>query len=348
MASSKKKKIVTVLQYLLFLILGFVLLWLSFRKLDMSEVWEDIKNANYIWMLIALVFAIISHIFRALRWNMLIESLNYKTRLSSTFFAVMVGYLANTAVPRMGELARCGVLSKKERIPFNSLFGTVISERLFDMVVLLVIIFFVIVFQLELLGSFMEKIFGPLFNKVFANLQSIVIFFAITIGIVLLFYFGWRLLRKKLKTIPLYYKIKEFISGIMKGVKTIMKLRQKWLFLFYTFMIWLFYALMAYIPVFMLPETSHLTFVDGLTILAIGSLGIVAPVPGGIGAYHFIVKTVLVEIFKISGTAAGSFAALTHAGQTILNVVVGAVSYFLLVFLSKHQKPLNEESRNNK
>lgn len=342
MAASTKKKIFTVIQYLLFLGLGVLLLWLSFRTLDMSEVWEDIKNAEYSWLLLGLCFAITSHIFRALRWNLLIGSLNYKTKLSSTFFAVMVGYLANTAVPRMGELARCGVLSKKEKIPFNTLFGTVISERLFDMVVLLFILLMVVIFQFDMLSGFLDQVFGPFFHNIFANLQSITMFFAITAAIIGLLFFAWKLLHKKLKTLAIYVKIQEFISGIMDGVKTIMKLKQKWLFLLYTFIIWLFYALMSFIPVYMLPETSHLTFVDGLTILAIGSLGIVAPVPGGIGAYHFIVKSVLVEIFHINGAAAGSYAAITHAGQTLLNVGVGAISYFALIVLSKRQKPLNE------
>ncbi len=107
----------------------------------MDEVWSDIREANYSWLLISLVFAIVSHIFRALRWNLLINSLNYKTKLSTTFFAVMIGYMANTAVPRMGEFMRCGVLSKKEKIPFNALFGTVISERIFDLIVTFFIIF---------------------------------------------------------------------------------------------------------------------------------------------------------------------------------------------------------------
>ncbi len=314
----------------------------------MKAVWYEIKNAEYIWMFFALIAAIFSHIFRALRWNLLIGSLNYRTRLSSTFFAVMVGYLANTAVPRMGEFARCGVLSKKEKIPFNSLFGTVISERLFDMFVLLFILFLVIAFQFDLLREFLINIFGPFFHNVFANIQSILLFFGVIAVTIALIYFGWRLLRKKLRNMPGYNKIKEFLSGIMDGIKTIKRLKQKWLFIFYTILIWFFYSLMVYLPVFMLPETSQLTFADALTILALGSLGIVAPVPGGIGAYHFIVKAVLVEIFKVGGTAAGSFAALTHAGQTILNVFVGAISYFLLIFLSKHQKALNEESEANK
>ncbi len=342
MASIQKKKILKIVQYLFFLALGISLLWLSFRKLDLRVVWNDILIANYYWLILSLIFAIGSHIVRALRWNLLINSLNYKTKVSTTFFAVMVGYMANTAVPRMGEFVRCGVLSKKEKIPFNLLFGTVISERIFDMITLLVIMFFVIIFQIESLGRFLSQFFGPFFTNLFSNIQSILIFTGVTIITIVILVFLIIKLKDTIKTLPFYKKVQLFLSGLFDGIKTIMKMRQKWLFLIYTFIIWLFYALMAYLPVFMLEETSHLSFINGLTILAIGSLGIVAPVPGGIGAYHFIVKAVLHEIFGISGNAAGSFAAITHAGQTILNVVVGSMSYFYLGFLAKKEKPLNE------
>lgn len=322
--------------------IGFLLLWLSFYKLDLHEVWNDVKIADYNWMIITLLCAIASHIFRALRWNLLINSLNYKTKLSSTFFAIMVGYLANTAVPRMGELARCGVLSKKEKIPFNTLFGTVISERVFDLVTLLFVAIVVIMFQFSTLADFLGSFFGPFFENLFSNIQNILVFTGVSIIVIVIFFYSYKALKHRLSNIPFFIKLSGFTEGLLDGIKTIMKLRQKWLFLFYTFVIWLFYALMVYFPVFMLPETSHLTFVDALIILVIGSLGIIAPVPGGIGAYHFIVKAVLVEIFHIGSNSAGSFAAITHAGQTILNVVVGTLSYFYLGFLTSRQKPLNE------
>ena len=342
MALINKKKIFSIFQYLFFLGLGIGLLYLSFRKLDMQEVWNDILIADYSWLIASLVVAISSHVVRALRWNLLINSLNYKTKLSTTFFAVMVGYMANTAVPRMGEFVRCGVLSKKEKIPFNVLFGTVISERIFDMITLLVVIFLVIVFQVDSLGEFLNQVFGPFFSDLFSNMQSILIFGGVSVLMIIVIVFLTIKLKEIIKRIPFYQKLSEFIIGLLDGVKTIMKLQQKWLFLFYTFIIWLFYAIMVYLPVFMLAETSHLTFINGLTILAIGSLGIVAPVPGGIGAYHFIVKAVLHELFGISANVAGSFAAITHAGQTILNVIVGSMSYFYMGFLAKKEKPLNE------
>ena len=337
-----RKRIISVIEYLFFLGIGILLLWLSVRNLDLSAIWKDIQQATYGWLFIALFFALVSHVFRALRWNLLINTLGYKTRLSSTFFAIMIGYLANTAVPRMGEFARCGVLSKKEKIPFNTLFGTVISERVFDLVVLALLIFLVTIFQIDLLGNFMQRNFDTLFESLFTNIYSILIFVGTIILVLgMMAYLIW-FFRGKIKAHKLYDPVRRFLDGLWNGIKTIKKMPQKGLFLMYTFLIWLFYALMVYLPFFMLPETSHLTFIDGLTVLAIGSLGIVAPVPGGIGAYHYIVKVTLTELYAVEANAAMSFATISHAGQTLLNILAGTASYFLIGVFSKKQKPLNE------
>ena len=338
----QRKQVSSVLKYLLFLAFGLVLLWLSFRKLDMQEVWGEIKKARYAWLFFSLFLVLISHVLRAARWNLLIGGLNYKTRLSTTFFSVMIGYLANTAVPRMGEFVRCGVLSKKENIPFNALFGTVIIERIFDLLVLVGLIVGVIVFQINLLRDFLHEILGPFAKTLFVNILDITLFSLLLVFLLV----GTFVLLKRNKhwfeNHPFYLKMRRFFRGVFDGVKTVKTMKNKWLFLIYTFLIWLFYALMVYVPVMMFPETAKLNFVDGLTLLAIGSLGIVAPVPGGIGAYHFIVKSILVELYHITPDVAISFATITHAGQTLLNVSVGSLGY-LYILLTKKQVPRNEK-----
>ena len=338
-----RKQVISTLNYLLFLLLGLGLLWLSFRKLNFAGVWNEMRHADYFWLALSLILTLISHVFRAARWNLLIGAMNYKTRLSSTFFSLMTGYLVNTGVPRLGEFVRCGVLSKKENIPFNSLFGTVISERFIDFIVLVLLIFLVIVFQLQLMGDFLHQYFDPFLNKLFSNIWNIgiagIIFFVLMGGI----YWYLKKNKHRLNQKPFYQKIHLFVKGVLDGIKTIKKMNHKGLFIFYTFMIWLFYALMVYYPVRMFAETAGLTFVDGLTLLAIGSLGIVAPVPGGIGAYHFIIKAILTELYHISAQTAISFATLTHAGQTLLNISVGSLGY-LILFITRFQKPKNEKS----
>lgn len=339
----QRKQVFSVLRYLFFLVFGLVLLWLSFRKINLAEVWIEIQKADYAWLFLSLFLVLISHVFRAARWNLLIGGINYKTRLSTTFFSVMIGYLANTAVPRMGELVRCGVLSKKENIPFNALFGTVIVERVFDLIVLVMLIVGVIVFQVRLLRDFLHEILDPFIKTIFVNILDISLFSVLFLFFIVGFVVLLKRNKHKFDGHPFYLKVRKFFKEVFEGIKTVKYMKDKWLFLLYTFFIWLFYALMVYVPVMMFPQTSSLNFVDGLTLLAIGSLGIVAPVPGGIGAYHFIVKSILVELYNISPDIAISFATITHAGQTLLNVSVGSLGY-LYILLTKKQKPRNEKS----
>lgn len=337
-----KKLIINILKYLFFLAFGVFLLWLSFRKLDLKDVWVDILSADYFWIFLAVVCAAIAHFFRALRWNVLINSMGYKTRISTTFYAVFIGYMANTAVPRMGEFMRCGVLSRKEKIPFNALFGSVISERIFDMLVLLVLLFSVLFFQWSFLGDFVNRMTAPFFDALANN--SLVLIILSIFGVLMLalaFYVRYRYYHK-LKELPGYHKVMKMLGEFYDGIITIKRMEHKWRFIIYTVIIWLFYALMIYFPFFMLPETSHLSFMACITFLAIGSLGIVAPVPGGIGAYHFIGKAVLFELYGIDAAAAMSFVTITHAGQTLLHIFVGGLTYFIMFFVD-HKKPVNEK-----
>ncbi len=340
-----KKQLISIFKYLIFLLLGLGLLWLSFHNIELAALWDDIRSANYIWMGFAVIFAILSHIFRALRWNLLINSMGYKTRTSTTFAAVMIGYLANTAVPRMGEIMRCGVLSRKEKISFNALFGSVISERLFDLIVLMFLLLAVVAFQWDMLGGFVLQMTNPFVSSITRNSLTVSLFIASVIVVIIALYYLRKRFKDHLQELPFYDKFKELILGLLDGIKTIKRMRQKWLFLFYTVMIWVFYVLMTWIPLYMLSETSHLGLRAGITLLAIGSLGIVAPVPGGIGAYHFIGKAVLVQLFFIDPIGAGSFVAITHAGQTLLNVFVGGMAYLWMFFVD-HKKPANDTPPN--
>ena len=348
MTALLQKRILNIVQYLLLLGVGLVLLWLSFRNLDMHLVWQDIREAHYFWLILSLLVALISHYCRALRWNLLINSMGYQTHTGHTFFAVMVGYMANTAVPRMGEFMRCGVLSRKENIPFNALFGTVISERLFDLIILLLIILSVIIFQFTLLENMLQNMVVHLAGSSESGLLYPALFL---IALIVLFVGAlWFVKYKKayFHQFAAYRKLSGFIHGLLDGIKTIVRLKQKGLFLLYTFFIWVAYIGMVYLPFYMFPDTIHLTILDALTLMSIGSLGIVAPVPGGIGTYHFIVKAVLFELYHINPITAGSFAAITHAGQTFINVTTGALGYFYLTLLTKRQKPTHEKIRTHR
>lgn len=339
-----KKKVLSVVQYLFFLLIGLVLLWLVFRKIDVHEVAVEIRAARYEWLLLSIILGILSHVARALRWNILIRSLGYHTDTQTTFYAVMVGYLANTAFPRLGEVTRCGVLSRKKNIPFNALFGTVISERVFDMIVLLLIILGAIFLQLDLLRAFVDKYFVSSLSGA-ANGTSLLLGILAVAALVVIPLVFIRIFLSRIKQMRIYLKASDFIRGLFNGVKTIIHMKQKWSFIGLTLLIWLLYTLMTYTAFFALEATSSLDFFDGITVMALGSLGIVAPVPGGIGAYQFIVKAILTEIYMVPSEPAVSYSIILWAAQSIMIIGVGIFSYYILVF--KKSKKNHDNTRGN-
>ena len=320
------KKTSKTLWYVVFLALGVALLWFSFRNIDLSQLWTDIKSAKYSWMLLSLACLAISLFFRALRWNIQIEALGYKTRASSTYGAVLIAYLANCIFPRLGEVARCSVLKRKENIPFDKTLGSVISERIIDLLVLFGLAFLVIVFQWKLLGSLVTSWMVPLLNKLINNvLLGIVVILAGIVCIVLL-----------IKIIKRNKKIASLWHGFVDGIKSVVTMKKKWRFVLYTLAVWVFYVFMTWLPFYMLAETSHLGLVEAITLLGIATLGVVAPVPGGIGTYHFIAITLLSGFYGISEQVAGSFAAINHGSQMIFYLITGIVAYIVMFFFDSH------------
>lgn len=330
-----KKKVSNILTYIVFLLLGILLLWLCFRKIDFSQVITDIKTAKYSWMLLSLACLGISLFFRALRWNILIESLGYKTRTSTTFESVLIAYLANAVFPRLGEVTRCGTLTKKENIPFDKSLGTVVSERVLDLVVLFVMALLVILFQWNLLGSLITSWLNPLIDKLTNN--AILGIAAIVIAIAA-FFFIFLLFKKKRHIISQnkwYKKIASLWHGFLDGIKTIYTMDRKGMFVVYTILIWGFYVVMTWLPFYMLSETSHLGLTEAVTLLGLATLGVVAPVPGGMGVYHFIGILLLNGFYGISESAAVSFVTINHTSQMIFYLVTGCIAYAIMFFIDR-------------
>lgn len=324
------KKTSKTLWYVVFLALGIALLWFSFRNIDLTQLLTDIKSAKYSWMLLSLVCLAISLFFRALRWNLQIEAMGYETRAWSTYGAVLIAYFANCIFPRLGEVARCSVLKRKENIPFDKSLGSVVSERIIDLTVLFMLAFLVIVFQWKLLGSLITSWMVPLINKLINNvLLGIIVIFASIVFIIFLV----KIIRKNKKIASLWH-------GFVDGIKSVVTMKKKWRFVLYTLGVWGFYVLMTWLPFYMLAETSHLGVVEAITLLGIATLGVVAPVPGGIGTYHFIAITLLSGFYGISEQVAGSFAAINHGSQMIFYFVTGVLAYVVMFFIDK-RKPIN-------
>ncbi|MEE4178214.1 MAG: lysylphosphatidylglycerol synthase transmembrane domain-containing protein [Bacteroides sp.] len=321
---------------MIFLALGLLLLWWVTRGQDLDKIMEEFRNANYFWILMAMVAGIFSHVARAMRWNILIRSMGFKVGLGNTFHAVMSGYLANLVVPRLGEVSKCAVLSKSNGIPFNSLAGTMIAERFVDLITLILLMFFTIVFQFHFLKDFLYNFFfGPLLERGTSSLVIVMIAGGVSL-ILTIGFFWW--LRSKLRDAEpesFGYKLRRQLRGFVNGIKTLWRMRRKGWFLFYSLVIWGLYFLNAYLSFFAIEATSHLSPVAGITLLAVGSLGILAPVPGGIGTYHFITIATLTQLYHIASEPATSYAYITHAGQMILIIGTSAILWFIFTVRKK-------------
>lgn len=333
-----RRKIIKAVNFLIFLAIGILLLYFAFKGVDFNTLVDDLKSANYYWVLLSLLFAFIGYVSRAYRWKLLIEPLNYNPPVKNVFYAVMLGYLANLAFPRIGEISRCGALTKSDKIPMDSLIGTVIIERAIDMVVLLFLLFVIFIAKLESFGLFIkDNVFIPLSEKFIDTVDFSIYYWLIIIivigGSIGLFYY----FRKRFKRVKIILKIRKIIRGVISGIKTVTKMRSRSAFLFHTVVIWLMYFLMTYVVIFSIPATQGLKPIDALFLLVIGGLGMSAPVQGGIGAFHWIISSGL-ALYGISKADGLVFATIQHESQLILVLILGTFSVFTLFINSRRKR----------
>jgi len=331
-----KKILLQILKIAGFLALGILLLYFAFRGIALDKLASTLKEVNFWWIGLSLFFAFVSFFSRARRWMLLIEPLDFKPSFWNTYHSLMIGYLSNYALPRLGEVTRCVTLGRKEKIPVDSLIGTVIIERVIDLLMLLLILFILLISWMEKFGEFFgNQVFRPLQEKVLEAFGGALVFWIMigggVFGIFLLIY----LFRKKLVKFAMIRKIKEILLGILDGLKTIYKMERKWEFILHSILIWFFYILMTWMVVFALEETSNLTFIDGMFLLVIGGLGMAAPVTAGIGAYHWITSMGLVYVYGFSRELGGAYAILAHESNSLLTILMGAVSYLVLALSTR-------------
>jgi len=337
-----KKTLSQILKVAGFLALGIVLLYFAFRGIAFDELGKTLREANFWWIGLSLLFAFLSFFSRARRWVLLIEPLGFKPTFRNTYHSLMVGYLSNFALPRLGEVTRCVTLGNREKIPVDSLIGTVIIERVIDLVMLLLILLFLLFSWMEKFGAFFsENIFDPLRQKVTAAFGGMFLFWMLVIGAMGLILLLLFLFRKPLGRIKLVIKIVDFLKGILDGLKSIYKMKRKWEFIIHSFLIWFLYILMTWVIVFALKETSSLTLIDGIFLLVIGGLGMSAPVTAGFGAFHWITSRGLVFVYGLTLEQGGAYAILAHEPNSLFTVLLGTISYLLLV-ISRKRKPGNQ------
>lgn len=339
-----KINIIKIVRILAFLALAVFFLILAFGDVQLKDLISGFRTARYEWVLISLFFATMALFSRTYRWILLIEPLGYKPAAKNTFFALMSGYLANFILPRIGEITRCGSLNRTDRIPVDKLLGTVITERISDLLIVLLLATTVFFLKIGFFGDFLYfNLFHPLYLRT-ASLINLpwLIWMAIGLSILLALLF-YRMIRLWLRKYHLFRRLEKILRSIIDGMKTIGQMNKTWPFLLHTVFIWLMYFLMTWAVIFALPSTAGLGAADVLFIMVIGGLAMAAPVQGGIGAYHWVVSMGL-GIYGIPREDGLVFATLSHESQALLMIILGSFSMFMIFTISKKARHSGNET----
>jgi len=308
------KKIKTTLKIALPLVLGIILVWYSLSKISFQELLQYFKDANYVYIGLGLLFGLLSHLSRAYRWKFMIEPMGYSLRLSNSIMAVFAAYLVNYTIPRAGEFIRGSILTNYEGVPFEKGFGTIVAERIADMLMMVLIIIVTLFLEFE----FIYKFFSARFHPLKIVIGSIIL---ILIGIIFL------IVIKRSKS-KFAIKIKSFVSGLIEGAMSIFKMKNKWAFIFHTFFIWAMYLLMFFITTFSLEETTNLP----LTAVLIGFISAsfsIAATNGGIGSYPVAVY-IAFSMFSIAKEPSIAFGWIMWSSQTLMIIILGGLSLIYL------------------
>lgn len=331
-----KKQAVNILKFIFFLGLGLLFVWLAIRNITQEEkdnVQTALEQADYTWIILSFLVTTLSHYFRAVRWKILLAPLGHHPKTSNSFFSVMVGYLANLALPRVGEVTRCGMLNQYEKVPFTVVFGTVIAERALDLICLIVVFFTTLFIAFDrIYGLANDMVFTPVANKwnlLFQEKTILLIAATALITLISIFFY----FRKKLQEI-LSSKVKGFVNGLWQGLLSIKDIKQPVLFVVQTALIWFMYILQVYVCFYAFSDTSQLGLTVAMVINVFGSIAIII-IPGGTGLYQTIVIQILTTVYFIEKGSAIAFAWAVWSSQIIIILILGLISLILLPLLNK-------------
>lgn len=324
-------------------------LWVALRGLDLVKIKTSLQKANYFWVAFAAVFGVSAYIFRAVRWNLLLEPMGHKISNTNSLWSISFGYLMNLTIPRSGEIARSTALYGVERVPVDKSFGTIILERVVDLVCMGIFALFTLIFKYDALLAFYKAAtqqktvekkelnwFEQSLLKIgITDLEQFYFFSKIAIGIIVIAFLVYLFIYKK-------DKLTDFAKGVFEGLKSILTLEQKGKFILYTVGIWICYFFASYLVCFALPETSNFTPADGCFILVVGTLGMIIPASGGIGAFNLAMKFGFMALFmamgkdSVEGGELGlAYSFITLPLQIIIMLVMGLIS---IPMLAKNRK----------
>lgn len=326
-----EKKVKNPLKSLLTIVISLAFagffLWFALKGLDFKVIQKSLAKANYWWVLFAACFGIAAYWFRAIRWNLMLEPMGHQISNSNSLWSISFGYLMNLTIPRSGEVARATALYGVEKVPVDQSFGTIILERVVDLVCMIVFLGLTLVFKGEVILSFYKN------SGININPNKILLVLGILmLGAILFFVF-----KKRLANVPVLDKIIKFIDGIMQGLTSIFKLKQKGKFILYTIGIWVSYYFAAFLVCFALPETSNFTFDDGFLILVVGTFGMIIPASGGIGAFNLAMKYGFMALFismgksgELGGEVGLTYSFISLPLQIVIMLVMGLISIPML------------------
>ncbi|MCK0161423.1 YbhN family protein [Allomuricauda sp. F6463D] len=319
------KSLKKILKVVIPIAFGLFLVWYSYNSTTSEErdqIIHYISNASPFWVTISIIIGILSHISRAIRWNYLLEPMGYKPKITNNVFIVLISYFANLGIPRSGEILRATALTTYEKVPFEKGFGTIVTERVVDLLMLLIIITITFILQTDFIFGFLEE-------KGVNIIGAIGILF---IGIAGLFV-GSFIIRKSKS--PFALKVKGFLNGLQDGVLSVFKMKNKWRFIFHTLFIWAAYFGMFWVIKHTVEETITLTLGELLVAFVAGAFAM-STTNGGIGLYPIAVSAAL-SIYGISSISGDAFGWIMWIAQTLMVVVFGTISFIVLPLLNRNR-----------
>ena len=312
------------------LVAGALLYWM-YRDFDFSEIKRIFLHEMNVWWLVASLIPItLSHVLRGLRWLITLEPLGYRPKTGDSIDSIFVAYAANVLVPRVGEVSRCAVLTKYDKVPFSKALGTLVAERLVDMLLVLLFVGVMLLTQLPVFASLFAETGTNSFSlgELLSAPKTYIILGVVVAGAALLWW--W------LRNTTFYAKMKQMVRGFVDGLLSLRTMQRKGLFVLYTIGIWVGYFLEFYVAFFCFPFTAQLTVVQALVIFAAISLAIIIPTPNGAGPWHFVVISMM-TLYGVSQTDASSFALIVHTFQTLGVIMLGAYGWVALQLRNKRE-----------
>ena len=341
MAEGKTKRFSAkyIIQYVLMLALAVVLLYFSFRKISWGEFVAGLSTCRWGWIAAAVATGFFEYLIRGARWKMLLGQIDPDSSVWASYHGVSIGNLANFAFPRIGEVARCGVVSTlKKNTTFEGAVGTVVAERAWDLFCLVLIgVSFAFLCWNEFGEFFFNQMIDPASGKFTSSSLRLVF---IILGSVVLLAILTYAFRKTIAQTKIGSKIIGFLSNMWQGIKAAFKMKRKWLFFLYTILLWGSFYATSYFTIEAFPALEGLGWKDALFLMVVGSFGWVIPVQGGIGAYHFIIALAASEVYAVQWNDGVVFATISHESQALSMILCGVVS---LIYYAWYKRNITKQ-----